>query len=121
MACWERKERLRIKKELDKLKEDFAKLKGMVRLGVTTFNLQNNGVLPQDIVDVFDSEDVVESSSKEEIPEENLVPVPVPGLSFKIPNTLWEIPPSLSPLLRAVTTLSPFCSKFNKLLTNFTT
>ena len=98
---WERKERLRMKKELDELKEDFAKLKGMVYLGVTAFNLQNNGIPLQDVVDVFDSEIMDESLSKEEVPEENLVPVPVPGPLFKIPNRLWELPPSPSPLLRA--------------------
>ena len=77
--CWERKERLKMKKELDKLKEDFAKLKGMVHLTVTAFNLQNNGIPPQDIANIFNSRIMESSSSKEEVPEENLIPVPVPS------------------------------------------
>ena len=90
-----------MKKEPDELKEDFTKLKGMVHLTITAFNLQNNRVPPQDVVNMFNSQIMEELPSKEEVPEENFVPVPVSGLSFKIPNTLWEIPPSLSPLLRA--------------------
>ena len=103
IACWERKERLKMKKELGELKEDFTKLKGMVRLTVIAFNLQNNRVPLQDIADVFNSQIMESSSSKEEVPEENLVPVPVPvpGLLFEIPNTLWEIPLSPSLLLWA--------------------
>ena len=98
---WERKERLKMKKELDKLKEDFTKLKGMAHLAITALNLQNNRIPPQDIVDIFDSQIVEELLSKEEVPEENLVPVPVPGPSFDVPNTLWEILPSPSLSLRA--------------------
>ena len=70
---WERKERLKMRKELDKLKEDFAKLKGMVHLAIAALNLQNNGIPLQDIADIFDSQIVEESLSKEEVPEENLV------------------------------------------------
>ena len=46
-------------------------------------------------------DDIEESLSEEEVLEENLVPVPVPGLLFEILNTLQEILPNLSPLLRA--------------------
>ena len=102
IARWERKERLAMKKELDKLKEDFAKLKGMVRLAVAAQNLQSNGFPTEDVVDMFNPW-IIESSSSsdEEVPQENLVLVLVPGPSFEIPQTLWEISPSPSPSLRA--------------------
>ena len=101
IAHLERKERLRVEKELNNLKEDFAKLKGMVCLVVASLNLQNNGFLTEDVQDIFNPCIMEESSSSdEEATQENLVPVPVPGLSFKVPTT-WEIPPSPSPLLQA--------------------
>ena len=88
-------------KELNELKEDFAKLKGMVHLVIAAHDLQNNSIPPEDVVNVCDSQIVEESLSKEEAPEENLVPVPVPGSLFDIPDTLWEIPPSPSSSLQA--------------------
>ena len=42
-----------------------------------------------------------ELSEEEEIPQENVVAIPVPGLSMEIPQTLYEIPPSPGPSLRA--------------------
>ena len=39
-------------------------------------------------------------SSEEEVPQENLVAIPVPDLSMEIPQTLQEIPPSPGPSLR---------------------
>ena len=100
ITCQERKERLRVEKELNDLKEDFAKLKGMVHLVVASLNLQNNGFLTEDIQDIFNPCIVEELSLDEEVPQENLVPVPVPGPLFEVPNTLWEIPLSPSPLLQ---------------------
>ena len=38
-----------MKKELDELKGEFAKLKGMVCLTVASLNLQNHGTLTEDI------------------------------------------------------------------------
>ena len=103
IARHERKRRQAIEKDLRELKEEFAELKGMVRSAVAAQNLQNNEFPTEDIVDVFNPRIVEEpsSSSDEEVPQENLVPVPVPGPSFEIPQTLWEIPPSPSPSLRA--------------------
>ena len=101
VAHRERKERLRMKEELDELKGDFAKLKGMVRLAVAAQNLNNNGFPTEDIPDVFNSRIVEELSSDEEVPEENQKAIPVPGPLFHIPETLVEIPPSPSPSLRA--------------------
>ena len=101
IARRERKERLRMKTELDELKEDFAKLKGMVRLAVAAQNLNNNGFPTEDIQDVFNPRLVEESSSDEEVPEENLVPIPVPGPSFEVLETLREIPPSPTLSMRA--------------------
>ena len=103
VARQERKERLAMKTELDELKEDFTKLKGMVRLAVAAQNLQSNGFPTEDIVDVFNPRIVEESlsSSDEEVSQENLMPILVPGPLFEIPQTLWEIPPSPSPSLRA--------------------
>ena len=100
-ACQERKERLRMERELEELKEDYTKLKGMVHLVVVAQNLQSNGFQMEDIEDVFNPQIMEESSSSsdEEIPQENLSPIPVPGSSFHILLTLVEILPSL--LLRA--------------------
>ena len=90
IARRERKKRQAMEKELRELKEEFAELKGMVCSAVAAQNLQNNGFPPEDIIDVFNPRIVEEpsSSSDEEVPQENLVPVPVPGPSFEIPQTL---------------------------------
>ena len=88
-----------MKRELAKLKEELAKLKGMVHLTVASLNLQNHGVPTEDLQDVFDSQIMEESLEEEEIPQENVVAIPIPGLSMEILWTLQEIPPSLSPLL----------------------
>ena len=88
-----------MKRELDGLKEDFAKLKGIVRLTVASLNLQNHGVPTKDIQDVFDSQIVEELSEEEEIPQENVVAIPIPGPLMEILQTLQEILPSPSPSL----------------------
>ena len=90
-----------MKRELEELKGDFAKLKGMVRLAVASLNLQSNGFPTEDVQDVFDPQVVEESSEEEEIPQENVVTIPVPGPSMEIPQTLFEIPPSPGLSLRA--------------------
>ena len=53
VAHQEKRKRQAMRRELDKLKGDFAKLKGMVRLVVASSNLQNNGFPTKDIQDVF--------------------------------------------------------------------
>ena len=53
VARQEHKERLRMERELEELKEDYAKLKGMVCLVVAAQNLQSNGYPTEDLVDVF--------------------------------------------------------------------
>ena len=88
-----------MKRELGKLKEEFTKLKGMVRLTVASLNLQNNGFPTEDVQDVFNPQITEGSLSDEEVPQENLVPIPIPGLLMVIPQTLQEIPPSPSPSL----------------------
>ena len=88
-----------MKRELDELKGEFTKLKGMVRLTVASLNLQNHGTLTEDIQDVFNPQIVEESLDKEEVPQENIVAIPVPGPSLEILHMLQEIPPSPSPLL----------------------
>ena len=82
-------------RELKELKEDFTKLKGMVRLMVTSHNQEISGRPSDPIEDEFSK--IVEELPKEEVPEENLILVLVPGLSFHVPETLVEIP--LSPCL----------------------
>ena len=99
VAHQEKRKRQVMKRELNGLKEEFAKLKGMVHLMVASLNLQNHGVPTEDIQDVFDSQIMEESSEEEEIPQENVVAIPVPGPSMEILQTLQEIPPSLNPLL----------------------
>ena len=89
-----------MKRELDELKEEFAKLKGMVRLTVASLNLQNHGTPTEDIQDVFNPQIVEESSDEEEVPQENIVAIPVPGPSLEILHMLQEIPPSPGPSLR---------------------
>ena len=101
VAHQEKRKRQAMKRELEELKGDFAKLKGMVRLAVASLNLQNNGFPAEDVQDVFNPQVVKESSSDEEVPQENVVAIPVPGPSMEIPQTLQEIPPSRGPSLRA--------------------
>ena len=96
----EKAKRQAMKKELDELKGEFAKLKGMVRLTVASLNLQNHGTLTEDIQDVFNPQIVEESSDEEEVPQENVVAIPVPGPSLEILHMLQEIPPSPGPSLR---------------------
>ena len=100
VARKEKMKRQAMKRELDELKEDFAKLKGMVRLTVASLNLQNHGTPTEDIQDVFNPQIVKESSDEEEVPQENVIAIPVPGPSLEILHTLQEIPPSPGPLLR---------------------
>ena len=100
VARKEKSKRKAMKKELDELKGEFAKLKGMVHLTVALLNLQNHGTLTKDIQDVFNPQIIEESSDEDEVPQENAVAIPVPGLSLEILHTLQEIPPSPSPSLR---------------------
>ena len=99
VARKEKMKRQAMKRELDKLKGEFAKLKGMVRLTVALLNLQNHGTLTKDIQDVFNPQIVEESSEEEEVPQENVVAIPVPGPLLEILHTLQEIPPSPGPSL----------------------
>ena len=99
VARKEKMKRQAMRKELDELKGEFAKLKGMVRLTVASLNLQNHGTPTEDIQDIFNSQIVEELSDEEEVPQENVVAIPVPGLSMEILHTLQEIPPSPSPSL----------------------
>ena len=101
VARQEKRKRQAMKRELEELKGDFAKLKGMVRLAVASLNLQKNGFPTEDVQDVFNTQVVEESSSDEEVPPENIVAIPVPGPSMEIPQTLREIPPGPGLLLRA--------------------
>ena len=101
VTCQEKRKRQAMKRELDELKGEFAKLKGMVCLTVAVaLNLQNHRIPSEDIQDAFDPQIVEESSEEEEIPQENVVAIPVPGPSMEILWMLQEIPPSPSPLLR---------------------
>ena len=100
VACKEKVKRQAMKRELDELKGEFTKLKGMVRLTVALLNLQNHGTPTEDIQDVFNPQIMEELSDEEEIPQENVVAIPVPGPSMEILYTLQEIPPSPGPLLR---------------------
>ena len=49
-------------------------------------------------MDIFNSQIMEESLEEEEIPQENVVAIPIPGPSMEILQTLQEIPPSPSPL-----------------------
>ena len=98
-----RKEKLKrqaMKKELNELKGEFTKLKGMVRLTIASLNLQNHGTPTEDIQDVFNPQIVEELSDEEEVPQENVVAIPVPGPSLEILHMLQEILPSPGPSLR---------------------
>ena len=88
-----------MKRELDELKGEFTKLKGMVRLTVASLNLQNHRTPTEDIQDVFNPQIVEESSDEEEVPQENVMAIPVPGLLLEILHTLQEILPSPGPSL----------------------
>ena len=100
VAHKEKMKRQAMKRELDELKGEFTKLKGMVHLTVALLNLQNHGTPTEDIQNVFNPQIIEESSDKEEVPQENVVAIPVPGPSMEILHTLQEIPPSPSPSLR---------------------
>ena len=100
VACKEKAKRQAMKRELDELKGEFAKLKGMVRLTVALLNLQNHGTPTEDIQDVFNPQIMEELLSLSEVPQENVVAIPVPGPSMEILHTLQEIPPSPGPSLR---------------------
>ena len=65
VARKEKMKRQAMKRELDKLKGEFAKLKGMVRLTVASLNLQNHGTPTEDIQDIFNPQIVEESSDEE--------------------------------------------------------
>ena len=99
VAYKEKMKRQAMKKELDELKGEFAKLKGMVHLTIALLNLQNHGTLTEDIQDVFNPQIIEESSDEEEVPQENAVTIPVPGPSLEILHTLLEVPPSPGPSL----------------------
>ena len=88
-----------MKRELAELKGEFAKLKGMVCLTVAALNLQNHRIPSKDIPDVFDPQIVEELSEEEEVPQENVVAIPVPSPLMEILRMLQEIPPSPGPLL----------------------
>ena len=55
VARQEKRKRQAMKRELEGLKGDFAKLKGMVRLAVASLNLQSNGFPTEDVQDVTNS------------------------------------------------------------------
>ena len=99
VARKEKVKRQAMRKELDKLKGEFAKLKGMVHLTVASLNLQNHGTPIEDIQDVFNPQIVKELLDKEEVPQQNVVAIPVPGPLVEILYTLQEILPSPGPLL----------------------
>ena len=99
VARKEKMKRQTMKRELGKLKGEFAKLKGMVHLTVASLNLQNHETPTEDIQDIFNPQIVEESSEEEEVPQENAVAIPIPGLLLEILHTLQEIPSSLGPLL----------------------
>ena len=100
VARKEKTKRQVMKRELDELKGEFAKLKGMVCLTVASLNLQNHGTPTKDIQDVFNPQIVGESSDEEEVPQENIVAIPIPGPLMEILQMLQEIPPSPGPSLR---------------------
>ena len=99
VAHKEKMKRQTMKRDLDELKGEFAKLKGMVHLTIASLNLQNHGTLTEDIQDVFNPQIVEELLEEEEVPQENIMAIPIPGLSMEILHTLQEIPLSPSPSL----------------------
>ena len=66
---------------------------------VALLNLQNHGTLTEDIQDAFNPQIVEELSDEDEVPQENVVAIPVPGPSLEILHMLQEIPPSPGPSL----------------------
>ena len=66
---------------------------------IASLNLQNHGTPTEDIQDVFNPQIVEELSDEEEVPQENVVAIPVPGPSLEILHTLQEILPSPGPSL----------------------
>ena len=100
VACKEKMKRQVMKRELDELKGEFAKLKGMVCLTVASLNLQNHRTPTEDIQDVFNPQIIEESLEEEEVPQENVVAIPVPVPLMEILQTLQEILPSPGPSLR---------------------
>ena len=84
VARKEKMKRQTMKRGLDELKGEFAKLKGMVCLTVASLNLQNHRTLTEDIQDVFNPQIVEESLEDEEVPKENIMAIPVPDLSMEI-------------------------------------
>ena len=99
VAHQEKRKKQAMKRELDGLKEEFTKLKGMVCLTVASLNLQNHRVPTKDIQDVFNPQIMEELSDKEEIPQENVVAIPVPGSLMEILRKLQEILLSPGPSL----------------------
>ena len=99
-VAYKEKMKRQVMKELDELKGEFTKLKGMVRLMVASLNLQNHGTPTKDIQDVFNPQIAEELLEEEEVLQENIVAIPVPGPSLEILHTLQEILPSPSPSLR---------------------
>ena len=99
VAHKEKMKRQAMKRELDELKGEFAKLKGMVHLTVASLNLQNHGTLTEDIQDVFNPQIMEESSEEEKVPQENIVAIPVPGPLMEILWMLQEILLSPGPSL----------------------
>ena len=99
VARKQKMKRQAMKRELDELKGEFAKLKGMVCLAVASLNLQNHGTPTEDIQDVFNPQIVEESSEEEEVPQENVMAIPIPGPLLEILHTLQEIPASPGPSL----------------------
>ena len=61
-----------------------------------------HGTPTEDIQDIFNPQIMEESSDKEEVPQENVVAIPVPGPSMEILQTLQEILPSPGLSLRQV-------------------
>ena len=66
---------------------------------VASLNLQNHRTPTEDIQDVFNPQIVEESSDEEEVPQENIVAIAVPGLLLEILHMVQEIPPSPGPSL----------------------
>ena len=99
VACKEKMKRQVMKRDLDELKGEFTKLKGMVCLTVASLNLQNHGTPTEDIQDVFNPQIIEELLEEEEVPQENIVAIPIPGPSLEILHTLQEILPSPGPSL----------------------
>ena len=100
VAHKEKMKRQAMKRELDELKGEFAKLKGMVHLTIASLNLQSHRTPTEDIQDVFNPQIVEELSEEEEVPLENIVAIPIPGPLLEILHTLQEIPLGPGPSLR---------------------